>query len=330
MKGWLLPLLLLCISLVPASLWPAWLQNAWQRQVWPALNGWCQAVQAASPLPLAPLLLAVLLLLLAGAVLRRGPPATRLRRATLLVAVLVCWLQLTWGGNYARPAVAGQLGLSGRASPDQRQELVDYLLQVLQETAGAEPDVEAATIAARGELQRLLPSLSLGQVLRAEPVRVPAGLFLSFGVSGSLFPFTLEALVDSGLTDWQQVAVGVHELAHVAGVAREDDATLLASLAGLRSGHDYARYALALDALLQLELLPDERATALSRLPARALADVEAAAEAARAYRSSLLSAAQNRLFSIWLRLQGSEQGLADYSVGASRLPLALEAGLLP
>src|SRR5690554_8139649 len=67
MKRWLLPLLLLGISLVPASLWPDWLQNGWQRLVWPALNGWWQAVQAASPLPLAPLALAVLLLLLAAA-----------------------------------------------------------------------------------------------------------------------------------------------------------------------------------------------------------------------------------------------------------------------
>lgn len=331
---WLVPAGIIVVLGLLAAGWPRAVPQFWLQQIWPTLFGFWQSVQQALPFPAVALLAPLITVLLLGLPLlawRTGSrPADGAFVLVLCLTVLLAWLQLGWGLNYGREPVAQQLGLTGGTTVQQRLDLAAYLADVLAETADSHIDVRQATQASARELTALLGPLGYPGPISAEPVRVPAGLFLAFDVAGSLFPPSLEGLVDGGLTGWQQVAVGVHELTHVAGVAREDDATLLAALAGLRSGDDYARYALALDAFTRLELPPARREQLYAALPARAKADLAEAAAVRRTYRSAALSRAQSAVFGLWLRLQGSEGGVADYSLGASRLPLALETGLLP
>lgn len=331
---WLIPAGLLLLLALLASGRPRAFVDTWLQGIWPTLFSFWQSVQQASPFPvvsvLAPLIAVALLVLPLLAWLKNSQPADGAFVLVLAVTVLLAWIQLGWGLNYHREPVAEQLQLTGSTTLQQRRELGEYLLAVVTETAGSPADVQQATRAAAAELSELLRPLGYPGPLQVDPVEVPAGLFLTFDVAGSLFPPSLEGLIDGGMSDWQQVAVGVHELTHVAGVAREDDATLLAALAGLRSSDGFARYALALDSFIRLELPPGELELLRAALPTRAHADLAAAAEVSGRYRSVPLSRLQTAVFGLWLRLQGSEGGVADYSAGASRLPLALEAGLLP
>lgn len=331
---WLVPGGLLLVMALLASGQPRAFLLFWQERTWPALFGFWQSFQQLLPFPAVTLLAPLVVLVLIGLPLLAwrfsSRPMDGIFALVLTLTVLLAWVQFGWGLNYSRAPVAEQLGLTGATSLQQSQDLAAYLRQVLTETADSHVDVERATRAAAGELSALISPLGYPGPLESLPVRIPAGMFLTFDVAGSLFPLSLEGLVDGGMSNWQLVAVGVHELTHVAGVAREDDATLLASLAGLRSSDDYARYALALDSVLRLELPPYEHAELLASLPARARADVAEAARIRQEYRSEPLSRLQTAVFGFWLRLQGSEGGVRDYSLGASRLPLALEAGLLP
>lgn len=329
---WLWPAALLLVMVVAASGWPEGVHVAWQQQVWPLLFGFWSSLQQLLPFPVVWVLLPLLLLgILTVTVLAwRRRASSGVFALVMSVMLVFAWIQFGWGLNYSRPPVAGQLGLTGSSSPEQRRDLAGWLSGQIAETMTAPRDVEAATAAAAAELGALVLPLGYPDPAQNRPVRTPAGVFMVFGVAGSIFPFSLEGLIDPGLTDWQQVAVGVHELTHVAGVAREDDATLLAALAGLRSSDSFARYSLALDAFTRLELPPEEFTELLQQLPEQARRDLQEAREADARYRSQALSGLQSAAFTFWLRLQGSEAGLADYSLGVSRLPLALEAGMLP
>lgn len=330
---WLLPAALSLAVLLLALPAAEPFTRLWLEQLWPAsFTGW-QWLQRTVPFPLYPLLLgAALLGLILPPLLSR--PGRRLSNTLYSLALLlsggVLWLQLGWGLNYQREPLPLQLGLTGSSSLEQRRELAAYLLDVLETDGAAAAEVEVALEAGRDSLSQLLTGIGYPGPITATVRQLPAGTLLGIGVSGMLFPFTLEALLDRGLPEWQQVSIGIHELAHVAGVADEADATLAAAIAGLRSTDGYARYASALDAWSRLELPPAERAELQARWPARASADLAAARAAGRRYRLDFLADSQAALLNWWLRLQGSEAGVADYSLGASRLPLALEAGLLP
>lgn len=332
---WLIPAGILAVLALLASGRPRAVTDLWLKDIWPTLFGFWQSVQQLLPFPAAAILAPLIAVLLIGVPLLAwrlsSLPASGAFALVMSLTVMLAWIQLGWGLNYHREPVAEQLQLTGSTTLQQRLDLAVYLVAVMEETAGSHSDVQLATEAAARELSDLLRPLGYPGPVTAEPVvRVPAGLFLTFDVAGSLFPPSLEALVDGGMAGWQQVAVGIHELTHVVGVAREDDATLLGVLAGLRSSDDFARYSLALDSFLRLELPRAQLDELRAALPDRALADLAEAAAITQKYRFEPLSRLQTAVFGFWLRLQGSEGGVADYSLGASRLPLALEAGLLP
>lgn len=328
MVRWLLPALLLAVAVLLGTGSGQPLALLWLEHVWPQLFRLAQSLQLLSPVPLALVFVPLLLLLFVWVLWRRR--ARALFGLALLLSVLALWVQLGWGVNYQREPAPQQLGFAAASSLEQRLQLGEYLLQVIVDTAEAEADVQAGLDSGREALGLLLEDLGYPGPLQADVHQLPAGSLLAFDVLGSLFPFTLEAFMDGGLTDWQLVSIGVHELSHVAGVAREDDATLLAAIAGLQAGHEFTRYATALDAFSRLQLPEEQLAALTARLPQRARADLQAGRNVGVEYRQAWLADAQSAVFSWWLRLQGSEAGLADYSLGASRLPLALEAGLLP
>lgn len=329
---WLWPAGLLALNFVLALGWPSALLRLWFSRLWPAWSAGWQAVQQWLPFPAA---FIVLPLVLAGLTVvpllaARQQPGKGLWLLSLGLVLVISWVQLGWGLNYLRTPLAQSLQLQGGTSPEQRRALAAYLAAVLQSTASAERDVAAGVSSGARELEQLLGPLGHPGRLTQPPAHVPTGSLLRFGVAGSLFPLTLEAFVDPGLADWQQVIIGIHELSHVHGIAREDDAVLAAAIAGLRSSDPFTRYAAALDSFSRLELPRAELQELLATLPERVSADLTAAADGSRRWRSETLAGLQAAVFGLWLRLQGSEGGLADYSVGASRLPLALEAGLLP
>lgn len=345
--AWLLLILLLTPTLVLRLGLPDWLHAMWTGMIYPfAAHFWqelAQVLPVAPTWPLLTLFLPALVLVPAWAQRRWGSARRSMMVLAICVAALSAWLLLAWGFNYARPAVLESLGVapmagdtaggnqgdadsgSEAAAEDARQLLIAHLATIIAETQHAPPDPAGAIEAATAELNALLTAMGYGTVVTVAPAGTPPGWLLTFGVSGFIFPFSLGAHVDSALTPFERVVVGVHELAHVGGVADEAGATLLAALACLRSEHDYARYAAALYALAALESSQDARA---ALLPPAALADLAAARANAARYEHGLLTRAQGALLDTWLRWQGSTGGVADYSRGQSDLVIAWSAGL--
>lgn len=331
---WLLPTgltgLLVWLSWQPPEAFLSW----WTESFWPAWQPAVLTLQKAVVFPLAAVVLPLMVIAVTALPLWLWWRTRRFRNFvfTFVTAAALAGLvlQIGWGFNYSRPGVARQLALDRGGTRAERQALAEYLLGVLHETAAADTEPADALLSARLELGELLEPLGYRVLPGPLPWRVPAGSFLFFGVAGSVFPPTVEAFTDAALPDWQQVAVGIHELAHVAGVAREDDATLLGALAGLRSTQPFARYSLALHTLAAIELPVQERLTYLRQLPERAASDLSAALGRARQHESRMFSRAQERALNTWLKLQKRPEGTAEYSLGVSRLPLALENDLLP
>jgi hypothetical protein len=69
-------------------------------------------------------------------------------------------------------------------------------------------------------------------------------------ITGIFFPFTMEANVNVDVPDYTIPATMLHELAHLRGFMREDEANFLAYLAGMKSEQIEFRYSSTMSALI--------------------------------------------------------------------------------
>lgn len=302
--------------------------EAWARHLYPALSRAIVPLSERAPWPWTPL--AGLAVIVAVVALARTAPSRRRAwaRAVGVVLLLAAGFEATWGLHGARPGATDRLGLAPAGAavasvPIDEAELrrlaerLEELL-VLDAPVGRfdEPDAYAAV---RRELSAFAPGVRLPQ----RGKRLPPGWLGALGVAGVISPWTLEAHVDGGLPAWARVAVSAHELAHLAGFAGEADAELLGLLAALRSDHPHARYAAALRAWASLPVTVRTPAA----LPTRAEEDLRALREALAARRDAWADPAW-RLYDLWLRGRGQEEGVAGYANGPRLLARAAEAGL--
>ncbi len=118
----------------------------------------------------------------------------------------------------------------------------------------------------------------------------PKAAFISPVMSRLMFagvtsPWTLEPLVNGGIPRASYPYVALHEMAHVRGFAREEDANLIAYLACAASGDAYIRYSGALSALMScLDALKDADAGLYAVCYARLTDGPKADIAAHRAY----------------------------------------------
>jgi hypothetical protein len=265
--------------------------------------------------------------------------------AWLLVAFVLCW-----GAGYRRQAIEARLGLEtdGLEADDWSRlddEVAERFLGCIHDalamdaapadasgpTAGGDAR-EAAIASVRAAIARTVLEWDGAEPrLPARVKRLPAGSLLRFGSSGVTLPWTLEACVDGALPEVAEIAVAAHELAHVAGANGEAEAELLAAAAGLRAESALSRYAVALEALSRTigEQPAEKRQRIERRLPARAREDLEAYRAVAARYHSPRLSAPQRVLYDAYLRSQGVQAGVRDYSRAARLFAMAHRQGLL-
>lgn len=314
-----------------------WVERVYARGLYPRLAELAVPVTGALPLSLAAALalLVPLAWLVAVLALARARAWDRILWFTLGLAVVMAgWFVLAWGLNYRRQPVELQFGLVVRDDPGEAEALLAYLLAVLRREVGAARDEARAFAALRRSLQDLVAEASgVRPSLPARPKLLPPGLLIRWGgAAGVMSPWTLEPHLDGALSEEGRLAVGLHELAHVAGYAGEADADLLAALAGLRADDPYGRYAVALrvfaDGLAQLPA--GARASWLERLPPRAREDLRALqAPFARYAPPGWLLALQRRAFDRYLRSQRVTAGVADYGRAFALLAAAWRQGWL-
>jgi hypothetical protein len=255
-------------------------------------------------------------------------------RRTVFFALLIYSLFLfTWGANYGRESIESQLGLDVVTfTEDDLQTLVNTLANIIQENVNTERNLETAKASLRASLIETVETITgITPTLPTWVKSLPSGsLILGGNASGVISPFTLEPHLDGALSEPYALAVGTHELAHIAGYAGEADTDFVAALAGLNASDPYARYATALklwnDAVAQLP--EDKRGAAFATLPERAKDDLNKMYEPFRHYRlPQWMQKLQTGLYNQYLTSQGVEEGIKDYSRTTTLLLAAQSQG---
>ncbi len=352
-RWWVWVLVGLAVQFVP---WPAaWADAVFLRGTLPLWSAVTAPLVGSSGRSLSALLLlavvaVALLSLLAGRDARRAA----WRGLGGLVAVLALTFPFVFGLGYHTTPLATRLAAQGdspaataptAADRERAREQVLGLLQAAAPEAEAEPNDAAGPLAGVEEPTDLrvepptpaaaaahcvasyLPNVVSGPQARlSQRVKaVPEGWLLTFGFSGVISPWLLEPHIDPALPGPDAMAVALHELAHTAGFAREDEAEAVGLLAGLACEERQVRYAAALKAASWfLDGLPSqEREDFLERWPAVAVQDVRNASAIARNYRSAVASDVASRIYDTYLASQGGE-GMSAYSKAIDLVVLAL------
>lgn len=323
---------------------PATVEAVYSRGIYPALARVVVPVTNSVPFSLGGLLVAFLPLLWLATLSvswRRKTTARRwflqsLWRTVVGLVIIFVWFSMMWGVNYRRAPVETQFGLSDDlVSQADLDRLLNGLTAVIQATAAAPRDEEAAMKALHASLQRVVfDAIGVTPTLPRKVKRSPPGLLILLGgAAGIASPLTLEPHVDGALPAVARVAVGAHELAHVAGYAGEADADFVSGLAGLGASDGFARYAVSLRVWQSVaaQLPSDLQSAAYGRLPEIARRDLAAMAEPFQRYRPPpFVEAWQRRTYDRYLKTQGVAAGIQDYSRSVSLLAAAWRQGLLP
>lgn len=312
---------------------PAWVEQHYAREWFPAVQR--TLTSASNTVPFA--LLDALLLagacagLLAVASVVRAPRGRRVpmfvRRGwqgTIAASLIYLVFLVTWGANYRRASVAARLDF------DDRRVTNDAVLalneQAIGELSRLRPGLPAGATGwsdPQRVANELLPALEQGSLLLGLPGPVRAGrpkwtlldvYFTRAGVSGMTDPFFLETLIASNLLPFELPAVVAHEWGHLAGFARESDASFFGLVVCLH-GNDAAQYSAWLDIFARTLSARgrSEREKVWARLPDGVLADLKAMAERSERDQVRVVSRMAWRTYDTYLRSQRVESGVRNY-----------------
>lgn len=257
-------------------------------------------------------------------------------RTGVLAASAYLWFLISWGANYARPPIERRLALPDR--PVTAAE-VARLLTTLVEVCNREvAPAHAAGFPGPGEvppaLVRALHATEQAEgrarlTVPARPKHTWLGpYFRAAGVDGMLAPMALETLLAPDLTPPERPFVLAHEWAHLSGVAPEADASFMA-LEMARRADAPSRYSAALALLVDTaaQVPAARRAATLSALVPAVRQDLAASAARVAAGRVRLVEGVAWRAYDGYLRAQGVDDGVRDYSRVVS---LVIRAGGWP
>ncbi|MDR1605377.1 MAG: DUF3810 domain-containing protein [Gracilibacteraceae bacterium] len=334
----LAPFALSAVLLGAARRVPAWAE--WYAlHIYPLFPHTVGRLAGLIPLSLFELLLLALgagaLLLTAWVLLALAAPAARrgggfFRPLCAGFGLLCLLFTLTAGINYNREPFADRYGLPVRAPA--AGELRALYGELVAEAAAAaalggaeaaEPNRSAAN-EWRKEARRAMSRLSRRYALISS-YPPPKPVFFSptmsrLGISGIFSPFTLEANYNSDMPAFQIPSALCHELAHLAGYMREEEANFIAYLACRESFSPAFRYSGALFALgyvldaLRAVSSAQEYAALLAELPPAAAEDFRLAGEYWRQY-AGRAAELQTELNDAYLRANAQSAGVESYGL---------------
>lgn len=195
------------------------------------------------------------------AALFRGRGLLRaLFRITNLISILVICFLLFWGFNYRQIGLEQVLGLPPAQIPAQELESMakELVIQAKEERTSAgfndrtvfKLNRDLNDVAAGAYEKLSLDYPELGQPSgRAKPL-LSSRAFSYMGISGIFAPFTAEANYNDDQQDLLKASSVLHELAHLKGVAREEEANFTAYLASRYSTDPAFRYSGTMLALI--------------------------------------------------------------------------------
>jgi hypothetical protein len=310
-----------------------WVERHYARGAFPGIQRVLTGASNAVPFALLDVVIAgsVVLAALAIASVVRAPAGGRLAmaghrgwQAVALVSLAYLVFLAAWGLNYRREPVSAWLDFDNhRVTSEAVASLNEAALGELARLRPGLPirdtDWPGRELAAR----RLVPAVNetvrlLGLPTPVVPGRPKTTILDPFltraGVSGLTNPFLLETLLPSNLLGFEYPSVIAHEWGHLAGLARESDASFFGLMACLR-GDAGAQYSAWLDIFLQT--LPGSaggrRAAAIARLPAAVRTDIDAMAARTSRDRVGTISRASWRVYDRYLRSNRVDSGLRNY-----------------
>lgn len=178
------------------------------------------------------------------------------------VSLLVIGFLLIWGFNYRALGVEASIGLKPvQGTAAELEELAAKLAkQAGQERALAvvedeifdyRKDIHKASKLAYHEMGKIYPEF-INPVGRAKPL-LSSRIFSKMGISGIFFPYTGEANYNADQHALLVPAVILHELAHLKGIAREEEANFIAYLVSRYSEDPALRYSATMLALINTQ-----------------------------------------------------------------------------
>jgi hypothetical protein len=321
-----------CAAIVPSQ--AAWVERYYARGWYPVVQRGVTTASNTVPFALLDLLIVAGLIVgaLAAASVLRASRGTRRRmlahrawQSVIAGALVYLAFLAVWGCNYRREPASAWLDF------DQSRVTTAAVLE-LNETAVGEMGRLRPRLPghlqewpARDRIARsLLPALEQGTSVLHLPSPVRAGrpkvsilepYFTRAGVSGMTDPFFLETLLPSNLLPFEQPAVIAHEWGHLAGLARESDASFFGLVVCFR-GDDAAQYSAWLEIFLRTLASRDRdgRQEVRGRLPALVRADLEAMATRTARDQVRAVSLPAWGLYDRYLRANRVAAGVRNYS----------------
>ena len=137
-------------------------------------------------------------------------------------------------------------------------------------------------------------------------------------ITGIFFPFTMEANVNVDVPDYSIPATMLHELAHLRGFMREDEANFLAYLAGMKSEQPDLQYSSTMLALIisgnaLYDQNPELYFEIRDRYSEGVLADIRANAAYWQIYEDSVVSTISNKVNDTYLKVNAQTDGVQSY-----------------
>lgn len=154
-----------------------------------------------------------------------------------------------WGLNYLRPPLEATFSLPVAASaPTELIALCGALAEDANAAYTLPPEELLSHVPAAMDAAAETWPLPQGDFARPK-MALSSPLLTRATIEGITSPFTAEALVNGQIPAMSLPYTACHEAAHVRGIAREEDANLVAYLACRASGQSYFRYSGAISAL---------------------------------------------------------------------------------
>lgn len=179
-------------------------------------------------------------------------------------------------------------------------------------------DYELAALAdkAYSSLAEDYPVLK-GSYAEPKPVLL-SKLMSNTEITGIFFPFTMEANVNVDIPDYSIAATMLHELAHLRGFMREDEANYLSYLAGMKSDQVELQYSSTMLALIVAgnalyNQNPDLYFQIRDMYSEGVLKDIRANASYWAQYEDTVVSTVSNRINDTYLKANAQRDGVQSY-----------------
>lgn len=250
-------------------------------------------------------------------------PVRILTRAVAWCGLLLCLYTVNCGINYHAASFSEYVGLTvGKYSREELRDLCEYLVGQVNETATDESYREGNRSRWRGEGVRAMQAAAeeypvLGGFY-PRPKEVAVSWILSIQqLCGIYSPFTVEANFNGDMPDYNIPHTICHELSHLKGFMREDEANFIGYLACIRSENKAFRYSgyltgwvYAGNALAKVDI--DAYIELHNRLCAQALEDLAENNAFWDRYEGKVAEVS-NQMNDVYLKVNKQEDGVKSY-----------------